>query len=326
MSLGTGGSWQFQAVGWHMPNTVRWSISPPIGSIDQDGTYLAPSTAFPEGTVVTVKAASTVDPAKTAEARLTLTFGAMNVSPGSGSMERSLTRKFGVTINGVPYSRVSWAVSPPLGSIDASGLYTAPDTLEHDTPVQIKASSIDDPVKSAVASVTVLAVPRPIRVRCGITADLKDAQGNIWSADYGFSLPSMRYGNNVPIAGAPPDLQPLYQASRYRYTNEDFNYSFSVPNGTYRVTLKFADYASNTRIPHNFDVKINGADVLKNFDPDVAAGTFRTAVDRTFVTTVSNKTIRIDFIGHQGGAMINGIEILPESSDQQPAAARHNVP
>jgi hypothetical protein len=76
------------------------------------------------------------------------------------------------------------------------------------------------------------------------------------------------------------------------------------------VRLLFCDYAYDTPGHHFFDVKINGDEVLKNFDPNSVYGT-RAAVDKDFDITVKDKAVNIDFIGHKGGATVNGIEILP---------------
>jgi hypothetical protein len=120
-------------------------------------------------------------------------------------------------------------------------------------------------------------------------------------------------------------MYPLYQSSRYRYTNENFFYEFGVPNGAYRVTLKFADYTYNEAGHYNFDVLINGATMLKNFDPDAAAGASKTAIDRSFDITVTDEKIRLDFLGHQGGAMINGIEIVATGVPGAPGSIERRV-
>ncbi|MDQ2843608.1 MAG: malectin, partial [Acidobacteriota bacterium] len=103
--------------------------------------------------------------------------------------------------------------------------------------------------------------------------------------------------------------QQLYRSARYRYTDENFSYKFAAPNGRYAVTLKFADYTFKEPGHYDFDVLLNGAKVLKNFDFDIVYGP-RTAVDKRFETNVTNKSLTIDFIGHKGGASVNGLEIV----------------
>lgn len=310
---------EFHAIGWYMSNSVTWSVLSGPGSIDANGVYTAPSTPVLQDTLVKILAVSTVDSSKTATATVTLTFGDFTVAPASSTVVRGGSLQFTAYISGEPYTNVTWSLSAPTGSISASGLYTAPDALQADTAVQVIATSRDDPSRTATASLTVLFQQPPIRVNCGWDWELKDAQGRVWSKDYGYSSPSYSHSQTVPISNTTPDLYPLYTSARYRYTNEDFYYQFAVPNGAYQVTLKFAEFVYEEPGHHIFSVRINGATVLKNFDP-AAAGAARTAVDRSFDVVVTDKRIRIDFIGHEGGAIINGIEILATGAPGPPGS------
>jgi hypothetical protein len=306
---------QFYAVGWYMPNKVTWNVTSGPGTISGTGLYTAPANPVTVDTPVMITATSTEDGTMTATAELTLTFGTMTVSPATATVVRGGKQQFSATINGFNYKSVKWTVSPAIGTVDASGMYSAPEALAQDTTVTLTATSVDLPTQTASATLQLLALQPAIRVNCGWPYyDFTDAQGRTWKKDYGFSTPSQNYNNAVPIANTTPDMLLLYQSSRYRYSDENFYYSFDVANGTYQVTLKFADYTYTEPGHYNFDVKINGKEVLKNFDPDAAAGGARTAVDRTFETTVTNKTLRIDIIGHKGGGIINGIEILSKTS------------
>ena len=309
---------QFYSVGWYMSNKVTWTLESGPGSIDANGLYAAPSKPV-NGTAV-IKAISKSDPSQTATITVPLAFGNMSLSaPSAGPISRGQTRQFKAVIGGHNYANVSWSVSPPIGSIDASGLYHAPENLPTDTAVAITAKSADNQAAVATTKLALKVLPDPIRVNCGSPSGFTDARGQTWVADYGFSEPSQAYDKNVPIKGASPDFLALYQSSRYRYANEDFYYSFAVPTGKYRVTLKFADYQFADPGHYNFDVAINGARVLKNFDPSAGVGTGQTAVDRSFDVTVTGKGLKIDFRGHEGGAIINGIEIVPLT---EPAAER----
>jgi hypothetical protein len=66
---------QFYAVGWFTDNSVTWSVSPKIGSVDANGLYAAPSDAPARDTQVTITATSTVNPAISANATLTVLSG-----------------------------------------------------------------------------------------------------------------------------------------------------------------------------------------------------------------------------------------------------------
>lgn len=301
---------QFNAVAWYMSNAVTWSIVKGPGAISEKGLYQAPSTPPAKGDQqVIVEAKSTSNTKMTARAELTFGFGPLTVSPASISLARSLSHKFTASINGTPYTDVTWSLSPAVGEITPDGVYTAPDSLARDTDVTVKAESKDDPSKSATAALALKAAPEAIRINCGDTGAFKDAQGNVWQSDRNFHGASLANSLSKPIAGASPDMQKLYQSSRYCYANQRFNYTFPVPNGRYAVTLKFADYSWNDPGHYIFDVLINGKKVLSNFDLQVGYPP-KTAIDKRYETTVTDKAIRIDFVAHQASAIINGIEIL----------------
>ncbi len=299
---------QFNAVGWYMSNSVAWSIVKGPGTISQKGLYEAPSSPPSGDQITVVQAKSTVNPKMAVTAELKFGFGSLVVSPGSGSLARSLSRKFTASINGTPYNNVNWSVSPALGTITSDGVFTAPDSLAQDTKVTVKAESRDDPSKSATATLDLNAALPAIRINCGDIGAFKDAHGNVWAADHGASG-GMVNSDRKPIAGASPDMLPLYQSSRYCYPDQRFNYTFQVPNGRYAVTLKFADYSWNNAGHYIFDVLLNGQKVLNKFDLQVGYPP-KTAIDKRFETTVSNKSIRIDFVAHGAAAIINGIEIV----------------
>jgi beta-galactosidase len=84
-----------------------------------------------------------------------------------------------------------------------------------------------------------------------------------------------------------------------------------LANGTYTVTLKFAELYLSQPGGRIFNVAINGQTVLSNFDVVAAAGGGLTAVDRSFTVDVSNGQIVIEFISGVADATINAIEITP---------------
>jgi len=137
---------------------------------------------------------------------------------------------------------------------------------------------------------TVNVNPNPfagIAVRVGGGA-YTDTQSIVWSADNSFTGGSTATTTNA-ISNTPD--QPLYQAERYG----TFSYQFTVPNGTYNVTLKFSENYWSVVGQRNFNVIINGSQVLSGFDIVAAAGAPFTAVDKTFATSVTGGSIVIQF-------------------------------
>jgi hypothetical protein len=101
--------------------------------------------------------------------------------------------------------------------------------------------------------------------------------------------------------------QALYQSERWG----NFDYRFPVTNGSYTVTLKFAELYVTGPGQRIFNVQINGSTVLSNFDLFASAGGFGKAYDRTFPITVTNAEILLHFTGVVNNASVRGIEIVP---------------
>ena len=308
---------QFHTIGWKMTDNAQWSLVKGPGSVTPAGLYTSPSAPGATDQQIVLKAVSTKDPSKTATAEMVLKFGDFVVSPNQATVPRSLTAQFTPTLDGARYDNITWRLEPNLGTITADGTYTAPEKLAHDAVVKVSAQSKDVPDKIASASIQLKARPDTIRIDSGSKNSFKDAQGNVWAADSGFSQPSMEYGVRKAIGHTTPDMQPLYQTTRYRYTDQNFSYKFAVPNGKYNVTLHFADYTFNEPGHYNFDVLLNGNKVLKNFDFDTVYGPGNAVVKR-FEATVTNRELTIDFIGHKGGASISGLEIEYASDSLNP--------
>lgn len=309
---------QFYAAAWFMANTVTWSIVSGPGTISPAGLYTAPSTPPSATQPVVIRATSTVDPDIFEQTTFNFVFGQIVIAPiPNSAVSRGLQQQFTASINGLPYTNVVWSLEDgSAGTISPTGLYTSPASVPADAPLIVKATSTDDPTKSATVDLTLLKSIVPIRINCGSTTPFTDAKGQVWAADYGFSGDTQTYSDGqAQILNTTPDMWPLYQSSRYRYTNEDFSYQFAVPNGHYRVTLKWAEYRGDNQ-GMRMDVRVEGARVLRNFDPVAAAGDVRVAHDRTFVVPVTDGVLNLNFSGKADavyvGAAINGIEILEE--------------
>ncbi|WP_036196277.1 malectin domain-containing carbohydrate-binding protein [Nocardioides aequoreus] len=99
-----------------------------------------------------------------------------------------------------------------------------------------------------------------------------------------------------------------------------FGFAVPVQNGQYQVRLHFAELnktAANTR---TFDVRLENATVLSNFDIWTQAGGINRAVVRQFPVTVTDGSMTIDFIRRIENAKISAIEILPGTDTTAPAA------
>ncbi len=145
----------------------------------------------------------------------------------------------------------------------------------------------------------------PIRVRAGGGA-VTDATGNLWAADTGF-IGGFAYADSNAIPNT--DTPALYQAQRYN-VGAPLEYRFTVPSGSYAVTLKFAEtYFTNTgqRVAN---ILINGQTVQQNFDIVAAAGGPDLAVDETYPVSAPNGVIDIQLTSVVQNPEINAIQIV----------------
>ncbi len=243
----------------------------------------------------------------------------VQISPANGGTLTISQKKQFFAANWYSKAAVRWSISPRIGSVDENGLYTAPSNpLAQDTAVTVTASSAADPKLTASSTVEIKKGIPAIRVNCG-GAQFADAQGNVWEGDHNYEG-GVTFREDNAIKGASPDMQALYRDSRYGYGNSSFSYSFPLPNGAYRVTLKWAEYRTAAQvaaqgIAYKMKVSIDGQTVLSDFDPIAAAGGVGIAYDKTFPANVSQGKLNIVFSGQPGagyvGSMINGIEIVP---------------
>jgi hypothetical protein len=80
------------------------------------------------------------------------------VTPGTAALSAGQTRQFVAIVGGTTNSAVNWSVSPSIGTISASGLYTAPPSIASPATVAITAQSLADPAKTGTAVVTLTPV------------------------------------------------------------------------------------------------------------------------------------------------------------------------
>ncbi len=108
---------------------------------------------------------------------------------------------------------------------------------------------------------------------------------------------------------ANPAPQSVYQTERYG----NFTYTVSglTANAAYKVRLQEAEIYWTAAGLRTFDVKINGVQVMTNYDIFAATGAQYKAIALTFNTTAdATGAIAIQFITIKDNAKVDGIEIL----------------
>ena len=173
----------------------------------------------------------------------------VSVSPTSATLFSNQKQQLTAAVSGTSNTGVKWSAT--AGSVDASGLYTAP-TVTSQTNVVVKASSVADWSKSASAALTV----GPVN-----NQSLKITTGNLPQGQHGnaYSEVLSATGGTTPYswsisAGAPPPGIAMN-------ANGDFA---GIPTavGTFSLTVKVSDANAKTATG-NFSVTVLGG---SNFD------------------------------------------------------------
>jgi hypothetical protein len=131
-----------------------------------------------------------------------------------------------------------------------------------------------------------------------------------FAADNFFSpAPGTSFSTTSAISNTTDDA--IYQSERWGNT---FGYAFPVSNGQYKVVLHFAEIYWTVSGGRVFDVSIEGAKVLDNYDIFAKVGAFA-ATTETFTVNVTDGTLNINFSalaadGGKDNAKVSAIEIL----------------
>ena len=104
----------------------------------------------------------------------------VNVSPSSVTLSGSHTQQFTATVTGTSNTAVTWSLSPAVGTLSSSGLYTAPSTISSAQSVTVIATSVADTSQSASAVVNLL--PPPVVKISPASANLSTAQTQQFTA------------------------------------------------------------------------------------------------------------------------------------------------
>ena len=155
------------------------------------------------------------------------------------------------------------------------------------------------------------------RVSGGNPANVTDCTGNVWLKDTAYSFGSFGYSGGTTgylantISGICAGAQSLYQRERYSTLSGGFYYEFDCPEGIYQITLLEAETYWNGAGKREFNVFIQGRQVLTNFDIYAAAGGQNIPISLVFTNAVTNSQLQILFTpGAADNARISGIQIL----------------
>ncbi|MEV4702861.1 S8 family serine peptidase [Actinoplanes sp. NPDC049316] len=220
--------------------------------------------------------------------------------------------------SGLPnFTDVPWLTVTPAGGTLAPGqtqqLTVAVDTTglapgRYGATVFVQSDSGRDPTLAVAVKLVVPRYQAALNAGGGAYTDtLQDR----WEADRAYAPGGYGYLANLdqvgstrrPIAGTAD--QELYRDQRERAYEYRFD---NVPDGTYRVELKFAELQQrlpNTRL---FDVIAEDRLELPALDVAGSAGSF-TALDRNLTVTVTDGQLNLRLVSRRGATIINAIRV-----------------
>jgi hypothetical protein len=156
---------------------VSWGLNPPIGALvtaaggnaantaftgaAPSATYVAPPVVASAQTIAVIAASTAND---SASATISLTPDAIAIVPAKTDLKANEEQQFIAIVAGAPGpdgnppEKVTWILSPPLGSLDQTGLYHAPPEIADSTTVGVIASS-PARAKQAIATVNLASPP-----------------------------------------------------------------------------------------------------------------------------------------------------------------------
>lgn len=144
-----------------------------------------------------------------------------------------------------------------------------------------------------------------------------DAQGRTWEPDQYYRGGILLRRQPVVTGSADPDL---FSGERYGH----FSYVIPVPEGTYGLTLYFAEAYFGTQDNRAggvgsrvFDLYCNGQALLRDFDVFREAGGAGKALVKTFHGLKPNPQgqLALDFVPAKNYAVVNAIEVVDESQN-----------
>jgi hypothetical protein len=197
------------AVTWQVNGATGGNAT--VGTISAAGVYKAPASA-PSPANVTVTATSVADPTRPGSATLTVTPPvSVSVSPATASVQAGTgTQAMTVAVANTANTGVTWQVNgiaggnSAVGTISATGLYTAPTSVPSPAAVTVTAVSVADPTRSGAATLTITppvsvsVTPSSVSVQAGIgTQTFTATVGNTASTGVTWQVNGVTGGNST---------------------------------------------------------------------------------------------------------------------------------
>ncbi len=254
-------------------------------------------------------------------------LSSFDVWSAAGGIHRAIVRDFPVTVTDSQLD-LDFITRRENAKVSAFEVLPAPVGQASPSP-SMSPSPSPSPSPSAAPSPTA----RPaIRLNAGGPAQ---TVGDVpWDACASLSACSGRVAGGFPYAKSPtpaiagviaPASAALYQTE---WTGGATNgvpagavaFSFRIPvtDGAYTVRLHFAENVQSGPGKRRFDVALEGATALRDFDIYAEAGGMNRALVRSFPVTVGDGALNVDFVRQVENAKVSAIEVVSRDAGSAP--------
>jgi Malectin domain len=221
-------------------------------------------------------------------------------------------QQFSAFVNGTSNTRVTWSMTPAVGTLTPEGLYTPPPEVPSVAVTTVIATSVADPRVAARMEVAIFPTG-VIRIINGSLVPYTDSRGNVWQASTGDDGGKI-YDNGGTFSPL-PDIK-LYKVNYFSFN--DMRFDFTVPNGKYVITVKLASTQGTARYDVN-SFEVQGHVVHPDIDIFVAAGGHNIPIDYQLPATVTDG--HLAFVirrvgGHNG--FLTALQIAPGTASVKP--------
>jgi beta-galactosidase len=153
---------------------------------------------------------------------------------------------------------------------------------------------------------------RVVSIKAGDIAGYASKDGQRFGSDTYFAG-GTAHGVNPPDTAPPDRISVLADDERLydSFREGEFSYRVPLPNGRYRVQLKFAEPTATGPGDRVFDVTANGVMQLREFDILKAAGGRLKGVEQFFDAVVDNGVLVLAFRPRRGSALVSALSITP---------------
>ena len=238
----------------------------------------------------------------------------IDVTPTTSTVAPGQSVQLAATVQNSTNTAVTWQVFPSTaGSVTSTGKFTSSLSISQVTACKVRATLQSNTAITDEATVTVApgggSAPTTsvIRINSGIQEAFKDPNGNTWIPDKYFAGGEVYTNMTLPT-----DVRRLLGTARQGLWS-GFSYRIPVPPGQYKVALNFVELMLTVPDHRVFHVKINGQQVLTNFDILKQALPLKT-LQKVFTVDAASGLVEIEFIGVKRQGTVSAVEIVPATS------------